>query len=43
MTKLSKRKGLLRLSASILVALGFAVGGASQMIGENAYGLAVTV
>ena len=33
--KVSERKGLFRLAASIAVALGFAIGGAAQMTGEK--------
>jgi hypothetical protein len=34
-TKVSKRKGLLRLCASVTVALGFAIGGVAQVINEE--------
>lgn len=35
LTEVSSRKGLLRLSASAMVALGFAVGAVSQVINEK--------
>lgn len=46
-TKVSERKGLFRLAASVAVALGFAMGGIAQMMSERrlwpgCFGLAVS-